>query len=112
MKWLPEWTGDVLASVVVGACGYLFRLIQRISTIETLNISRDDRLDKVELKLDKHDELVIHMNTLVTEFKEAMPGLREVGQVASKLEGIIEMQNRRLELVENTLLGAVTRHTL
>lgn len=111
MKWLPEWAGDAIAGVVLSAVTYLFHLGQRVTTIETLNIARDKKMEKLEDITDKHNELVVHLSTLVTEIKEAMPGLKDVGALVNRLDGVIEVQNRRIELVENVMLGQRSRHS-
>lgn len=99
-----------------GAVGWVFRFSwktavwktqtdEKIKALETAVAEKRVTIKEVKTYQDLMDKRLIRVEEAIVSLSEVVPELRTLGQVSSKLDAIMEVMSKRVELIENTLFN-------
>lgn len=118
-KWTNEHAGVMMSALVTGFTGLLYKLVQMIRKqavhmeqvdnhakhLQELQYSVD-RLDDAREDQDKRLEV---LNKVMQSLEQVGPALTEMTKLTSKLEGVLSITVRRLELLEQAVHNVASK---
>jgi hypothetical protein len=103
-QWL-EWAGKAVEVIVVPTVAAIIHLYIRFGILEGILKDKKEMLTAVAKGHADHDKRIAVMESVVAELRGLAPDLRKVVEIQAKLETIASTSERRLQMLEDHILG-------
>lgn len=110
IREIHEWVGgfgEALAGAFIGLVTWVLNLRSRVEKLEILNL---EVYKDIPQRVDTLERQVVNIDSLHNEIKQLTPDVKEMVKIGNQMGAILDGQNRRLVILEDVLIGTLTRH--
>jgi hypothetical protein len=105
---LTKWGGELLAAVVLGVAGFLYRMAYRVEVLERLFKDKKATLEGVVTTSASHEKRLAVIESVIADLKELTPALQKIASLTGKVETLLETSLHRLDRLEHEYFRETT----